>query len=146
MCGDFREKLGRPVETEFSGDTMPIISLATSIGLEITGTGESDSIIGGSGDDRIISNGGGDTIDGGAGSDTAVLLAAHDEYAVAGSASNFVITPIHGGGGKIFQNIEAVQFPPMAIRPRARLAGAAPLPQPAPAAVAIAAPATILAA
>jgi hypothetical protein len=79
-------------------------------GLKITGTGADELLTGGTGNDLIISNGGADTINGGAGSDTAAFQANESGYSWSGTASDFMLHPISGGGDKHVVNVETLQF------------------------------------
>src|SRR5258706_9564807 len=89
---------------------MPITTIKTATGLKITGTGADELLTGGTGNDLIISNGGADTIDGGAGNDTAAFLANESGYSWSGTASDFILHPIAGGGDKHVLNVENIQF------------------------------------
>src|SRR4051812_14346256 len=111
---------------------MAIASTTTTSGVQITGTGDAELLVGGTGNDLLISNGGADTIDGGAGSDTAAFLASEAGYSWSGSASDFVLHPILGGGDKEVANVEFVQFKDVTVSTDSLFA-AAPAPAPAPA-------------
>jgi len=79
-------------------------------GLKITGTGADELLTGGTGNDLIISNGGADTVDGGAGTDTVTMLTSKSGYSWSGTANDFILHPIAGGGDKHIVNVEDVHF------------------------------------
>ena len=89
---------------------MPITTTTIAGGVKITGTGADELLTGGTGNDLIISNGGADTINGGAGTDTVAMLTAQSGYSWSGTANDFILHPIAGGGDKHIVNAEDVQF------------------------------------